>query len=196
MIRIIGALFIVTILNIIAISTTFGTADAYDNSYKSRTVILLSERILSLLKDVELGQRGFSLTKNTEFLEPYYSGRLEVKTQFNRLKNFTKDIEESKINNIATSIDKMLALVERAVEDSKGTQYNYDGILLHTRESKKIMDKLRIEFDTIQTEQDTEFKVEVQKLREGFTWNKIVLALNTAAAVILVLLGLYQFNKT
>lgn len=46
---------------------------------------LLAERTLSLLVDLETGQRGFIITGQEEFLEPYDAARLRLQATYSRL---------------------------------------------------------------------------------------------------------------
>ena len=46
---------------------------------QDRALIVTSERLLSALKDVETGERGFIITGRDQYLEPYQSGAATVR---------------------------------------------------------------------------------------------------------------------
>ena len=48
--------------------------DAQQTVERERAVIVTSERLLSALKDVETGERGFIITGRDNYLEPYRWG--------------------------------------------------------------------------------------------------------------------------
>ncbi|WP_076416218.1 diguanylate cyclase domain-containing protein [Shewanella sp. UCD-KL12] len=54
-------------------------------------VIIVSEQFLGAMKDAETGQRGFLLTKNTAYLEPYHTGGLAAKKYIAELRLLTVD---------------------------------------------------------------------------------------------------------
>jgi len=54
-------------------------------------VIIESERFLSAMKDVETGQRGYLLTKDRDYLEPYIFGLKNAKSTFKKLQSLTED---------------------------------------------------------------------------------------------------------
>src|ERR1700733_5133283 len=57
-----------------------------DREIASRAVILQLEQLLSALKDAETGQRGFLLTGDPAYLEPYTNGSHNIDTLIAELK--------------------------------------------------------------------------------------------------------------
>ena len=49
-------------------------------------VITNSEKLLSSMKDAETGQRGFLITQEITYLEPYYTGMSDAQKSFKNLK--------------------------------------------------------------------------------------------------------------
>ncbi|MDC7999369.1 sensor histidine kinase [Gilvibacter sediminis] len=56
------------------------------------------EQILSYLKDAETGQRGFIITQDSIYLEPFFEGRGKINNTFAELKQLTKDDREQTEN--------------------------------------------------------------------------------------------------
>lgn len=54
-------------------------------------VLYTTEKLLSAMKDAETGQRGYLLTEDTSYLEPYHNGLVVAKEEFSKLKNLTLD---------------------------------------------------------------------------------------------------------
>lgn len=54
-------------------------------------VIIEIKEFLGHIKDAETGQRGYLLTEDISYLEPYYTGTVEAKIHFNKLKELTLD---------------------------------------------------------------------------------------------------------
>jgi diguanylate cyclase (GGDEF)-like protein len=73
----------------------------------THNVLITTERFLSSLKDIETGQRGFLLTHNTSYLEPYYAGVLEAKKHFKILRKLTSDNpkQQQRLDSIQTLMD-------------------------------------------------------------------------------------------
>lgn len=62
-----------------------------DQVNHTNSVINELENIISTLKDAETGQRGYLLSGQEEFLEPYYGAGKRILSTFVRIKQLTKD---------------------------------------------------------------------------------------------------------
>ena len=60
---------------------------------KSYAVREATRELLSSVKDMETGQRGFLLTSDPAYLEPYHSGVDDMNEEFERLQKLTRDDE-------------------------------------------------------------------------------------------------------
>jgi methyl-accepting chemotaxis protein len=75
-------------------------------------------RVLSSLKDVETGQRGFLLTGNEAFLEPYRAGLADVETQLSHAKQLTQEDadQQRRLEQLGPLVGERLALIARSIE--------------------------------------------------------------------------------
>ena len=76
-----------------------------------RDVIVQAERLLSALEDAETGQRGFVITGDGRYLDPYESARSRLQGEIDRLrelKNATVPIRE---------LDAIQALVRTKLDE-------------------------------------------------------------------------------
>jgi len=71
-------------------------------------VLSIKEALLSAMKDAETGQRGYLLTSNTSYLEPYHSGRIDAVEKFAELKELTSDNAGQQV--ILKSVNKQMGL--------------------------------------------------------------------------------------
>ena len=54
-------------------------------------VIITTKNLIGAIKDTETGQRGYILTNNVDYLEPYYTGLLDAEIFFIKLRSLTTD---------------------------------------------------------------------------------------------------------
>ena len=54
-------------------------------------VLYHAERVLTISTNIEIGQRGYSLTGNKEFLDPYAKASSEIGTHLHYLKSLSLD---------------------------------------------------------------------------------------------------------
>jgi CheY-like chemotaxis protein/CHASE3 domain sensor protein len=111
----------------------------------TETVLEKLEYTLSLFKDIETGQRGFLLTGDPHFLEPYDQAKGRLFSVQNQLRNLTIDNphEQKRLDSAEDLEAANLAYSEQAIErrKTKGMQAAID--LTATAQGKQLMDKLR-----------------------------------------------------
>ena len=64
---------------------TLGLSNSIDRMVHANDVRNELERLISAIKDAETGQRGFIITKDSTFLEPFYGAKLKSNRSFARL---------------------------------------------------------------------------------------------------------------
>lgn len=127
------SIFVVSIFAIFFISAiTFKHINLLNNSSKwvnhSYDVNLELERLFSYLKDSETGQRGFLITKDSTFLEPYLESKTKIDRSFAIVKGYTKD-DPAQENNL------------RKLEFYINKRQNYLSAAVHLSLSKPLTDK-------------------------------------------------------
>ena len=122
--------------------------------------------VLSLLKDAETGQRGYIITGDEPFLEPYHTGAGEVLNMVKELRKLTLDnpSQQKRIDALEPLISAKLAELNQTIElRRKG---DVDGTLKIVRggEGKRFMDDIRRVLDEMDNEERGLLK---QRAEEG-----------------------------
>jgi len=107
-------------------------------------VVIQTQDLLGHIKDMESGQRGYLLTEDVLYLEPYYEGLNDYKEHFDTLKALTSDnpLQQKCLANI----DKTIKLkVEELAETIRLTQENHGNAaialeIVKKNNGKKYMD--------------------------------------------------------
>ncbi|UAY53559.1 PAS domain S-box protein [Ferruginibacter albus] len=127
------------------------------NSWVSHTnrVLYRSEKVISALKDIETGTRGYILTGDSVFLQPYFSSRDSIYDDIADLKDLTKDnnFQHKKVSSLDTLTTKRLALC-RNLQLLKNNNTSFDSIKPLLLQGKKVMDEIRDTFKSIQQEEE------------------------------------------
>ena len=109
-------------------------------------VIYQSERFLSSLKDTETGQRGYLLTNDSAYLQPYYVGISSSETHFEKLRELTKDNpqQQKRLALIDEKVEIKLAELFQTIELVKNNGDNSEAItMVKGNKGKQYMDSLR-----------------------------------------------------
>ena len=95
--------------------------DAAEARKHASAVINRGNEFLSELKDAETGQRGFALTGDDAFLEPYLAVRSSVSRHLQELRQFSSNSAAQKhLASVAPLMDAKMAEMSRVIELRRG----------------------------------------------------------------------------
>jgi signal transduction histidine kinase len=160
----------------------------YARSYEIKRALSTFQ---SVITTAESGQRGYLLTGDTEYLNPYYRAMRGWRTELDRLANLTadnparqKDIAELE-RFTATAIARLEQTIERSPQP--GPQGNAD--LAGTDRATQTMDRVRSIVDRLLVEEDTRIDA-LGKAVLRDVWITLGVALVTTVVTVAVLIGL------
>lgn len=138
----------------------------------TRDVLAAAESLLSKMKDAETGQRGFLLTGDEDFLEPYLVVRDSLSHHLNLLRRITAITDAHKhLDAMAPLIEAKLEQMSRTIEFRRNNDISAALALVGGGEGKRLMDSIRAESGRfIQIEHDaweahdTEFQSKMRRL--------------------------------
>jgi methyl-accepting chemotaxis protein len=101
--------------------------------------------VLSSLRDAETGQRGYVITGDEAFLEPYHTGSGEVLNIVNELRKLTADNpnQQKRIDSAETLIAARLAELKQTIDLRRSGNLEEVGRIVRGGEGKRVMDNLR-----------------------------------------------------
>ncbi|GGK65330.1 CHASE3 domain-containing protein [Rufibacter glacialis] len=166
----------------------------------SQNITRTSASLQRSLIDMETGMRGFLLTGNETFLEPYFSADELLPSQFNLLKEYMREKPEQfrRIKQIEALHYKWrnefaeLLISEKRKEvadgiESRGITALEHGFLVLNEEGKRITDQMRVYFKAFNS-----IEYEVREKRKGRLEKSIAdtRRISTTLTIFSVLLGL------
>ncbi len=107
------------------------------------------EQILSYLKDAETGQRGYFITQDSLYLQPFLESRSKINNSFAELKSLTKDnpVQQKNLKELNVLIENRLEnfdLVSAYTANDEHTELQFKMIFLN---GKNIMDSIRVKLN-------------------------------------------------
>ncbi len=154
-----GAILLV-VLGSVASFWTFGEMTRCAAARQHTTeVIHRAGELLSDVKDMETGMRGFLLTGNEDFLEPYTQARGDLRTQLKELTQAVSIAEgRSHIEAISPLLDAKLAHVSQAVELKRKQDSAAAIATVSGGTGKRLMDSIRSELNAFMILQEESLK--------------------------------------
>jgi PAS domain S-box-containing protein len=188
-----GFILALTILSWLGISSYLNTKSLIKSSHMvihTLDVLYNTERVLAITTNIELGQRGYSLTGVDEFLQPYHKATLEIEKHVENLKGLTSDNirQQERINKLEGYISQLLQFSSAAIEYRKKT-FEASRDFNATMEGKKLMDGIRAAIQEIETEENALLKTrnESNEIQiEKFNNNLLALLVTSVAILMMV----------
>ena len=148
-------------------------------------------QLLSTLQDAETGQRGFLLTGDDAFLQPYTRGAAITRNHIAEVRNLTGDNEAQQrgIERVEKLVSSKLAeLAARIDEVRRGSEPNIGGL----RTGKEVMDEIRAEISDMRTTEDRLFEARTSSANQFILIATAMAAITAAIAVAAVSVWVWQ----
>lgn len=148
------------------------------------------EKLISYIKDAETGDRGFTLTNDSTFLEPYLSARGKVNQSFNKLKLATREnkVQQEHLKKIYNLVDHRFVYFKM--------QFNTgDEFKKNLKHGNSIMDSLRVEVNQMIDYEKNLLKATDKIYELNSSNTPIVLFSTFLIAILILVLGYLKLYK-
>lgn len=118
-------------------------------------VIDQSHEISSKIEDVELGKRGYVITGDTLFLEPFVKSKKQISNHLINLKLLTKDnySQQLRLNTLERLINQEMLFLKNVIELRSNKGFEEAKKIVATARGKVLMDSIRSTITDIQKEE-------------------------------------------
>jgi methyl-accepting chemotaxis protein len=144
--------------------------------------------VLSLLKNAETGQRGYVITGDETFLEPYQAGIDNLHTVVKELRELTADNanQQKRIDEAEPLIAAKLAELKRTIDLRKKGNFEDAAKVVRGGEGKKILDDLRGVLDQMDGEERELLKQRAGEVEAAASSAKSTIAFGTLICLLFV----------
>ena len=148
-----AALVAATLLVALAAGATFWAFKQIDKAAEARKhtheLIIRADEFLSALRDAETGQRGYSLTGNETFLQPYMAVRDHVRGQLEDLRHLSKNSVSAKnLDALVPLVEAKMAELLKVIELRRNQDMAAVLAVVGSGRGKQLMDSIRVEMRT------------------------------------------------
>lgn len=168
-------IFLAALIVLISVSLmTYRNLDNYINEVKlvrhSNLVFRVVENVLSAVKDAETGHRGYQLTGDSSYLEPYHLSIQELPSMLHELDSLVQDNDKQKryVDTLVQLISNQYLLINRILSNAERSSLymdRYESKLL--KDGKNNMSRIR---NTVSKIRNLEEEVYVNRIatEEGY----------------------------
>ena len=134
----------------------------------SQETITAIDGLLSSAQDAETGQRGFLLTGNERYLEPYNKALAEIPTRIDTIRQLTLDnpTQQDKLKVVHAFVDAKLAELKETIDLRRSKGLDAALAVVTTDRGKAAMDAIRTQLTAMQ---DEELSLREKRLQEMST---------------------------
>ncbi|WP_420149180.1 response regulator [Spirosoma sp.] len=160
-------------------------------------VLIESENIMSYVKDAETGQRGYLVTLDPLFLQPFNGSYEKVRASYYRLRELIADnpTQEKKLDEAKTLYEAKFAQMDRIITITKRNRAFVRDTIERHREmirGKKIMDELRLVINNLKTEENKLLQTRIEQQQIYITYTPFLLVI---AAFISMLITAFTYIR-
>ncbi|MET0254780.1 MAG: CHASE3 domain-containing protein, partial [Luteibacter sp.] len=112
-------------------------------------------QVLSSVQDAETGQRGFLLTGNDRYLEPYRAALASLPARLDAIRAATRDnaAQQARLSELTTRVDEKLAELKETIELRQARGFDAAVAVVGSDHGKAAMDAIRAQLGEMQTEE-------------------------------------------
>ncbi|MEA5568225.1 response regulator [Anabaena sp. UHCC 0399] len=136
---------ILVMMGIVSYNSTTFLINTNNQLQKTQETITALEALLSHIKDAETGQRGYILTGQEHYLQPYQTALVEVEKEIENLKNLTADKSplHEHLEVIKPLIAAKLSISKQTIELRQQKGFDAALQIILTGQGKNLMDDIR-----------------------------------------------------
>ncbi|MBN9618000.1 MAG: histidine kinase [Acidobacteriales bacterium 59-55] len=177
-----------------AIDSLTDSQQMVDHTWQSINQV---ERIMGLVKDAETGNRGYLITGDEQYLEPYLSARRQLPADLDLFRSLTSNdpAQQANLVEMRTAIDRRLDLLERGVELRRSGGSDSSHALILSGNGKAAMDNLRRIADRMEVEQHRLLEQRTAATKSSGRQARYTLALASCLDFLLLVLMLRYFVR-
>ena len=160
-------------------------------------VLIEAEAIMSHMKDAETGQRGYLVTSDPQFLDPYNGAYEKTTDSYNNLVELTADnpVQQKNLREVKALYEAKFGQMQNIIDMAKKNPnflHDTESRLREMVRGKKIMDDLRISTERIKEEESTMLS---ERLEQQQIYIKYTPILVVVAALISILITISSYLR-
>lgn len=145
------------IIGIVAYKNNQAFTDTTNVLRHALGVVNTAEKVVSLMKDIETGERGYIITGDKEFLQPTDTSRKAIAFQLDSLKKLTMDApsQKAKFDSLSLYINDKMNFVDHSILLISANKQAEAESLIASKQGKRIMDNIRRTIQAIEDEENS-----------------------------------------
>lgn len=161
----------------------------------TQQVIREAQKILLLVEDIETSQRGYVITGDTKYLEPYEKSRATIKAVCHKISVLIKDDTDQKklLDSICSTISEKVVFAQNVIATRGKDGFEASQKLVATNLGEELMQKIRICVEDFINHEESLLAERIKISNQNFSSALYIILLSVILAAIIVFITLYFF---
>ncbi|HMC02040.1 MAG TPA: CHASE3 domain-containing protein [Flavobacteriaceae bacterium] len=188
------SVFIIIVIGGFAYKQISGLTDSTNVLITTYRINVELEQVTSYLKDAEIGHRNYIVTKDNQYLEPYFNARENVNNSFAILKELTKQNEKQKQNltELNQLTDKLLTNFSETYDFVENDSTKSEGFKTVFFEEKIIMDSLKKKVAEMIRLEEVLLKERQKEYRDNVKFTPLFFYLVILTTIVLIIIAYFK----
>lgn len=137
---------------------------------ETHEVLLALADILSLTIDAETGQRGYVITGDNRYLEPYAAALIRLDARLGDIERLTRESpqQQARMPLLKAALTKKLAELERTINLRKTQNFEAARAVVVSDEGKAAMDAIRAQVEDLQRDERARREQRLQQMENAY----------------------------
>lgn len=155
------------------------------------------ERLISYIKDAETGQRGYILSNDKSFLEPYYNSKGLVRKSFNRVAKLTANsrTQQSNLKKLLYFINKKQNYLSKSLYLTQQGIYDKEEFRSNLIIGKQTMDSIRFKIEHMMITQQNLLKNRQKEYESTMNYTPLLIYLTLLVTLVLITIAFIKMNR-
>jgi signal transduction histidine kinase len=191
--------FLLLLISYILIFYTMRRSVQQTNSVAHTYMVINKlEALRGQITEAETGVRGYVISHDLRFLQPYNDASQNIPVIYKELKNDTRDnpAQHVTLDTLIRLLNRRLSYMATGIEDFRNSGFTITDPMKITREtSKKVMDSIRVYVEKAEQNEQRLMTDRKDKLAGFFRSTQIIAIISLAIAFITLIYSVIIFNK-
>jgi methyl-accepting chemotaxis protein len=182
------AFVLMATIGIVAYRSINTLANTSQTVAHTHTVLERIADVLNVLQDAEIGARGYIITGDEGFLQPYQNAEANIVVAVNKLRALVADnpAQQTRIAQAEPIIAAKMSLSKRQIEMREARDIEAVTKLVQTGEGQKLMDDLRRIFGEMEQEERNLLKQRAAEVEIAVSSSTISITLGTLLCLLIL----------
>ena len=163
--------------------------DNNEQVVRTHTVIMSFSRLLLALQDAETGQRGFVMTGDERYLDPYNDAVAAIPPRLEAIADEARDnpVQQSRVGSLRRNVDAKLLELEQTIALRRSEGRDAAAAVVEAGRGKAVMDAIRAQLDAMQQEEIRQRSMRLAEMEAAYRTAWISSILSCVLGLVLTL---------